>query len=185
MSDEKGAARMNDCDNCGTSTLLRGELREIDPREGVYVRTSDTDGPFMCEECCEAVDHALAARRGKPTESRADLEVLDAIDLQRVLVNLRPLTPAARTTAKIKARRKAGATTEQMVEVVQAFGALAMRDPSKRTLLNAITPFTGPSSRRTGGWHWGLALVEQQEQSRQVRGVVPKTVDEIERERAG
>lgn len=171
------------CDNCGGHelvfwTVLRSDDGAVYPH-GVM---TGFNAPPLCTVCREAVAEALAERAKKVTP--ADAEVLDAINCARGRVGLLPLSAAARTTKKIAARRKAGASQQELLDVVDAFGRLALRDPSKRTILNAITPFTGPSGRRNGGWHWGLQLAAQYAEDGRVRGVVPKTVAEIEEERA-
>lgn len=88
-------------------------------------------------------------------------EVFARIDEWRVKVGLKPMSESARTTKPIAARVKSGATLEELLAVVDAFGALAMREPDKRTILCATTPFTGATGERTGGWAWGLKLVDE------------------------
>lgn len=94
--------------------------------------------------------------------------VLDRIDERRAEAGLAPMSPAARTDRTILARLRGGATVEDLLAIVDAFGELVRREPDKRTLLNATTPFTAASGDRGGGFAWGMRMVEEQ----RARGVV-------------
>lgn len=99
-------------------------------------------------------------QRQASTDERV-LAVFARIDEWRAKVGLEPMSESARTTKTIAARMKSGATLEELLSVVDAFGALAEADPEKRTILCATTPFTGATGERTGGWAWGLKLVDE------------------------
>lgn len=101
------------------------------------------------------------ARRKKPDTSPDVAAVLDAIDAARADVGLPPLSPSQRDPTTIAARLAKGATFHECLAVVAAFRRLAQREPDKRSVLNASTPFTGPSGTRPGGWAWGMGMVEQ------------------------
>lgn len=103
-----------------------------------------------------------AKKPAKQLDVRAET-VLSRIDSHRVAVGLPAMGPTARTDKTLLCRFREGATVEQALAVADVFGALAKRDPAKRTLLNATTPFTGPSSdgERGGGWAWGLRMIDE------------------------
>lgn len=131
------------------------------------------------------------SRRGaspRPTpqaDPRIDA-VLERVDQHRERLGLTALAPSARTPATIAARLKSGATLDELLAVVDAFGRLADREPDKRTVLCATTPFTGPSGSRPGGWAWGLRLLDEERGRPTGRGGDParigpalRSVDEV------
>jgi hypothetical protein len=103
--------------------------------------------------------------------------VLDRVDFHRVRLALAPMTAGQRTAKTITSRLREGASLEQCLAVVDAFGRLADREPGKRTLLNATTPFTGASSERGGGWAWGLRMLDEEAASG-VRQAAPTEMPE-------
>ena len=76
----------------------------------------------------------------------------------------------------IAARLKSGATLDELLAVVDAFGRLADREPDKRTVLCATTPFTGPSGSRPGGWAWGQRLLDEERGRPTGRGGAPARI---------
>jgi hypothetical protein len=115
-----------------------------------------------------------SSRRGKVEPNPDDIAVLDAVDEARVRQGLDPMSPEARVTGTIAKRRKLGATQAQLLEQVGVFERLAERDPSKRTLLCATTPFTAPGAGGgKGGWQWGRDMLDEERvlelRSRRVR----------------
>lgn len=121
------------------------------------------------------------SRRGaspRPTpqaDPRIDA-VLERVDQHRERLGLTALAPSARTPATIAARLKSGATLDELLAVVDAFGRLADREPDKRTVLCATTPFTGPSGSRPGGWAWGLRLLDEERGRPTGRGGAPARI---------
>lgn len=114
-------------------------------------------------------------RKPKHATSQEAAEVLDRIDGWRQRLGLSAMPAGARDPKTIQARLDEGATVELAISVVDAFGELALRDPSKRSVLCATTPFTGSSSRGPGGWAWGLRLVDEAT-SPQWRGTGPARI---------
>jgi hypothetical protein len=117
-----------------------------------------------------------------------DIAVLDAVDEARVRQGLDPMSAEARTTGTIAKRRKLGATQAQLLEQVAVFERLAERDPSKRTLLCATTPFTAPGAGGgKGGWQWGRDMLDEERvlelRAKRVRseagGRVGRDVDDV------
>lgn len=103
-------------------------------------------------------------RRGKSPPAQLDLRVaavLDRIDVHRERLRLPKLSDDQRAPNTILARLKAGVTVEKLLAVADAFGRYCDRNPSKRSILNASTPFTGPSGERGGGFAWGLSMLDE------------------------
>jgi len=118
-----------------------------------------------------------AGKRPPPKPDERAAAVLDRVDFHRVRLALAPMTAGQRTAKTITSRLREGASLEQCLAVVDAFGRLADREPGKRTLLNATTPFTGASSERGGGWAWGLRMLDEETASG-VRQAAPTEMPE-------
>lgn len=88
--------------------------------------------------------------------------VLDRIDEHRIRLGLAAMSREQRIPATIAVRLKAGVSVETLLAVADAFGRYADRNPHKRTLLCATTPFTGPSGEKPGGFAWGLSMLDEE-----------------------
>jgi hypothetical protein len=147
--------RANDEPN-GTANSSSQSSRDVQPRR----ETVDADGEFSLRSNTPT---PRSGKRSKPELNPDDIAVLDALDEARVRQGLDPMSAEARTTGTIAKRRKLGATQPQLLEQVAVFERLAERDPSKRTLLCATTPFTAPGAGGgKGGWQWGRDMLDEE-----------------------
>lgn len=99
-------------------------------------------------------------RPAKQVDERA-ARVLDRVDEHRVRLGLAPMGEG-RTETTVLARLRDGVTVDKLIAVVDAFGRLADREPDKRTVLCATTPFTAPRGDKPGGFAWGLSLLDRE-----------------------
>lgn len=130
---------------------------------------AETDNADVRRQTSEQPPPAPPKRRGAGKRVTASVDprvplVYDRLDTHRLRHNMPRLSEDQRIPNTIAARLREGKSIETVLAVADAFGRLADRDPSKRTLLNATTPFTGPSNdgSRAGGFAWGLSMLEEQ-----------------------
>jgi len=153
--------------NSDANSDARSDAQTVDGRRktvDLSLRSRSGGAPIGAETPAELAEMSRPRPRKRPTvrDPGAAAPVLAAIDEERLRHGLAVLTPTQRNPATILAALGRGATAERLVEVVRGFGRLADREPEKRDVLNATTPFTGPSATRGGGLAWGESLLDRE-----------------------